>query len=154
MGVMTNPPGTDASAADYRHLVTSLFIDGAAKVTVPWPDAPRLKAFPKGYDPLFVSEHFSGIELSPIDPATLHATQPWIVRQHVEYYLSGEYERTGVTSADRDQPINWRPVIYQRQDGRRLIVSGHHRSTAALLMGRLVWARLVHEDASALPGHG
>ena len=116
------------------------------KVVVPWPDAPTLRTMPKGYDPAFIADRFANVELSPIDPASLHGTQPWILRQHVEYYLSGEYERTGLTSADRNQPLNWRPVIYQRRDGRRLIVSGHHRSAAALLMRRAVWARLIHDE--------
>ncbi|MFZ4434776.1 MAG: hypothetical protein ACOYOQ_16415 [Microthrixaceae bacterium] len=65
-----------------------------------------------------------------------------MLRQHVEYYTTGEWERTGRTSADQDKASNLYPVVVIDHLGRHVIKAGHHRATAALLEGRPLLARV------------
>lgn len=60
-------------------------------------------------------------------------------RHHAAYYLTGEWERTGVTSADRDFLANRWPII--TIGGHNVIRTGHRRSLIALIEGRPVTAR-------------
>jgi hypothetical protein len=59
-----------------------------------------------------------------------------VTRSGVEYYSGQEYDRTGETFADNEKAGNRFPVVYSRNDGTNIILSGHHRATAALLQGR------------------
>lgn len=76
--------------------------------------------------------------LTEVDPTELFATQTWVLRAHVAYYLSGEWERTGRTSADMHQRANRYPLIYLDGRGQLLILagrcwhvwSGHHPTSA------------------------
>ena len=70
-------------------------------------------------------------------------TQPAVTRAGVSYYLTGAYERTGTTYADRDKAFNRIPIIYLRDGRDALVLSGHHRCTAALLLGCPVLARVI-----------
>lgn len=72
----------------------------------------------------------NGPELTDIDPRTLHATQPGITRAGVQHYMG-----SSEVYKDAHQAGNANPVVYDREDGRRLLLSGHHRATAALLKG-------------------
>lgn len=82
-------------------------------------------------------------ELTEVDPVDLIATQPHILRPHVNYYLSDEYQRTGRTSEPGDNVGNRFPVVYRRDPSpinpdaghQNLILSGHHRAAAALVKG-------------------
>ena len=87
-------------------------------------------------------------ELVDIDPRVLTASQPAAIRAGVDYYLNGRvYEDTGWTYADQHNPGNRIPIIYSRTDdhGRtvEIILSGHHRSMAALISARPLFARRV-----------
>jgi len=116
------------------------------KVTLPWPVAGRPKSLVHGVHTLTETQVASPVWLAEVDPRTLWASQPWIVREHVAYYLTGEWERTGVTSADRHLLGNRWPAIVVDHLGRPVIRAGHHRATAALLRGRPLLARLFPSD--------
>jgi len=108
----------------------------------PWERAGRLK---KG-DPILESNTDavldSPIWLSLVDPRRLWASQPWVLRTHAAYYRTGEWERTGVTSADRHVEANRFPVIVPDRLDRLIIRTGHHRALAALIEGRPLLCRL------------
>jgi hypothetical protein len=87
-------------------------------------------------------------ELRDVDPRTLHSTQPAITRAGVKHYLSGEYEKSGTTFADQGNVGNRFPVVYRRsREGTDqvddILLSGHHRATAALIKGQPLRARVV-----------
>lgn len=82
--------------------------------------------------------------LMEVDPRHLRATQPWALRHHVSYYLTGAWERTGITSADRDSEANRYPTITLSAE--RVIHTGHHRALAALIQGRALLARTTTDD--------
>jgi hypothetical protein len=107
---------------------------GSSPMTpAPWPRASRRKN-QEDYDPEIVAAALRGPrELQPIDPRKLHATQPSITRQGVDYYLTDEYKETGRTFADQGNPGNRHPVVYDREDGQSMLLSGHHRGASALL---------------------
>lgn len=86
--------------------------------------------------------------LEPVDPRLLWATQPWLVRHHAAYYVSGRWERTGTTSADMGAAGNRYPIVTVDPAGRHVIRTGHHRSFAALVSGRLVFARVFRPELS------
>jgi hypothetical protein len=84
--------------------------------------------------------------LRDVDPSYLLSTQPSVTRPGVNYYLSGEYERTGKTFADQSHAGNIYPVVYERESERGIepmLLSGHHRATAALIKGEPLRALVV-----------
>jgi len=81
------------------------------------------------------------VDLIEVDPRTLFANQTWVLLQHARYYTTGEWERTGLTSADQHQEVNQFPVVMPNHGGQRVIVAGHHRATAALVEGRPLLVR-------------
>lgn len=116
---------------------------GDAPVTpTPWPRAARDKRRPS-FDEGLVEAAVRSPHLRDVDPSALHSTQPGITRQGVDYYMGSRYEQTGETFADKAEPGNRYPVVYAREDGQNLILSGHHRAAAALLSGRQLRANLV-----------
>ena len=74
---------------------------GHAKVTAPWPRAGRSKRGATVDLDAVGRLLVEAPDLTEVDPRTLYASQTWIVRAHVAYYLTGEWERTGRTAADR-----------------------------------------------------
>ena len=68
-----------------------------------------------------------------------------MLRTHAAYYLTGEWEITGRTSADMHFFANRYPTFVERR-GQLIIATGHHRSLAALIEGRPVLARVVADD--------
>jgi hypothetical protein len=66
-----------------------------------------------------------------------------VLREHVAYYRSGRWERTGRTAADWFVELNQYPVVVDDYRGRPVIVAGHHRAAAALLAGRMLTARAI-----------
>lgn len=126
----------------YRDLhgrgVDALFPEGAAETTVvPFPAASRLKG-EQLYDRQVVIDRLAQpVRLSNFDPRTLHATQSGITKPGVNYYMGTKYQSEGLTYADRDAPGNRYPIIYRNPRSNQLmLLSGHHRATAALLTGR------------------
>jgi hypothetical protein len=113
------------------------------RVEAPWPRAPRSKKGP-AFDQSKVDAALSAPpKLSDVDPRHLHATQPWVLRQHADYYMTPQYERTGKTSADGNAASNAYPTVYRTPAGHNMLLSGPHRATAALLQGRSLRARIV-----------
>lgn len=116
----------------------------ADRSTPPFPSAGGLKSR-RPYDQSLVEEAVRRGETAPVDPTTLYATQPWVTRAGVSHYASGATE----LYADKDRPGNQHPVVYHRTNDltgqtQSLILSGHHRATAALLNGQQLNAIQVH----------
>lgn len=115
---------------------------------VPFPRAARLKAV-KDYDEDLVRRSLrEPPQLEEFDPRALHATQPNVTRGGVDYYMGGEYGRTGTTYADQGNAGNRHPFVYVREGMAEgpptpMLLSGHHRATAALLKGEPLRARIV-----------
>ena len=128
--------------SDVDELLAGGFGDGD-RIVAPWPRAGRSKSAPL-YDrelvAAFVAEQ---PRLVDVDTSELWCTQPWVLRSHVRYYLGGEWERTGRTSADMHVRANRYPLLHVDDRGRTIILAGHHRSLAATLLGRPVRARMV-----------
>jgi hypothetical protein len=111
----------------------------APKVVCPFPRAGQLKH----PSPEHAMPDLTGsVYLTLVDPRDLWSSQGWVVRHHADYYRTGEWERTGVTSADRDTETNWYPLVVQDHLGRLVIKAGHHRATTALIEGRPLLARV------------
>lgn len=111
----------------------------------PWPRAPRRKG-ERLYAADLVREGLREPHtVESVDPTILYATQPNLTRPGVEYYLSGEYLRTGRTFADGSVG-NRVPVVYVNSRGEHLILSGHHRAAAALINREPLNAIVIRED--------
>jgi hypothetical protein len=82
-------------------------------------------------------------ELQELDPRTLWRTQPGLQRAAVVFYFGSQYRLTGEPYADKVNIGNRYPLIYKRDDGTDMILSGHHRATAALLKAEFLRARVV-----------
>jgi hypothetical protein len=132
--------------------VDALF-KGGIKTPVPFDSATRLKKR-ASYDPSIVQDalirerRVPGTGVEDVDPRILRATQPSVLRPGVMHYMSGDYERTGRTYADQGKLGNDVPVVYRRNDPERntsqaVLLSGHHRATAALLRGQPLRAIVV-----------
>lgn len=123
-----------------------VFSEGDTGLT-PWPRAPRTKGRPL-FDQSLVDEALRKPPvLEKVDPRILFATQPGLVRTHVKYYMGDEYKRTGKTAADQESKANAFPMVYVKANGQHILLTGHHRSAAALLQGEDVDAIVVREPA-------
>ena len=124
----------------------SLFPDQAPTTAMPMDVAARRKGGP-GYDAARVKAALGQKDphLDEVDPSTLTATQPGLTRAGVAHYLSH-----GQFSAYSDEPSagNTHPVVYNRDDGTNLLLSGHHRAAAALLAGTSLKALRVQGPAA------
>ena len=114
-----------------------LLFKGHDKTMTAWPSAGRTKSNPKGYDQGLVDAAVRDPSrlIRDLDPRNLHATQPWVTRAGVNFYMGDTYRQTGRTFADMNQAGNRFPVVYTDDQGRNKLLSGHHRATAALLRG-------------------
>ncbi len=113
---------------------------------VPWPLAPRRKGQPYVAQEDVVRLLTGPPSLADLDPRLMHATQTFCVASHVGYYLTGTWERTGITSADPGVASNRYPLVWIDDEGRQILLGGHHRSLAALLDGRPVRCRVLRTD--------
>ena len=94
---------------------------------MPWPSAGRRKnerQIPEAEAERLIARP---ARLHEVDPRVLFATQPWVVQEHAAYYLSGEWEITGRTSADMHSWANRYPTFVERR-GQLVIATGHHGS--------------------------
>jgi hypothetical protein len=133
-------------AARQAALLAAAFGDHS-RILTPWPRAPRMK-HRQLYDRDLVGQFVAEPpRLTDVDPVALFCTQNWVLCGHVSYYLSGEWEVTGRTSADMCQRANRYPLVYVDERGRHIILAGHHRSMAARLEGRALRARVVGSSA-------
>ena len=122
---------------------------GHVQVSTPWPSAPRRKHGPSIDRAAITALLEQEVDLVDVDPRTLHAGQPWVLRHHVTHYLTGEWERTGRTSADRHLALNQFPVVASDHRGRAVIVAGHHRAAAALITGAPLRVRIAARSTRA-----
>lgn len=148
------PRGSDASRLYGAKDLDALFPEGKEIASTPWGMAGRRKDR-QDYDPELVRQAISrpANDLVDVDPRHLRATQPMVTRGGVGYYLGDEYNQTGRTFAEQGNPGNAFPVVYSRHNEFRqadwqpeyehLLLSGHHRGTAALLQGKQFKARQI-----------
>lgn len=123
---------------------SALFGDGPL-TSGPWQQAGRRKDL-RDFDSALVQAVVNAPEhhhMQDVDPRILRATQGSLIRPGLRHYLGDRYERTGETYADMHLAGNRRPIVYRREDGQHLILSGHHRAAAALLQGRPLQAVVV-----------
>lgn len=134
-----------------RKEIENLFPGEIPKTIVPFPSAGRSKA-----RPLYNQEAVTA-ELSrehprtvDIDPRILSASQPHVTRAGVAHYLGGKFEETGETFADKHNVGNQFPFVVSKPrpagGHEHVIISGHHRATAALLRGRKLTTRWIEEE--------
>jgi hypothetical protein len=126
----------------------SISKSSASAAPISFPTASRSKKEPlydKSQVTAALSQPSSLKTIRPTDPRQLHATQPGITRDGVEYYMGDEYNNTGATFADKGNPGNLRPVVYNKNNGQSLLLSGHHRAQAANLQGRQFDAQHIDE---------
>ena len=135
-------PGAERlwGCADIEALFT-----GHQQIVVPWPRLSSTKSGPK--TPSAVHLFAEAPSLRYLDPRQLWSTQSWVLRNHVSYYLTGEWERTGRTSADQNKLANRYPLVVADASGRMAILAGHHRSAAALIEGRQLLVRSIPAEA-------
>lgn len=132
----------------YGQGVDFMFPEGGSPVRgAPWPRAGRSKQR-QDYDQSLVTEALRNPPRpTPVDPRTLSSTQPSVTEPGVRYYAEDPtYAQTGRTYADQENPGNQYPVVYHRHDNwppgegdtprESLLLSGHHRGSAALAQGR------------------
>jgi hypothetical protein len=82
-------------------------------------------------------------QLEEVDPRELSCTQGGLQRPAVVFYLGIEHRLTGEPFANKTNAGNRHPVVYRRDDGTTMILSGHHRATAALLRAEPLRARVL-----------
>ncbi|MGI8755651.1 MAG: hypothetical protein ACR2MB_07285 [Acidimicrobiales bacterium] len=116
---------------------------------VPWPSAPRWK-----HKPLIEQGDVDRLlggppALADLEPRAMFATQTFCVASHVRYYAGTEWARTGRTSADQGRPQNRYPLVWIDEDGRQILLGGHHRSLAALIQGRPVRCRVLRPEGDS-----
>jgi hypothetical protein len=119
------------------------------KAGVPFPAGRRSKIEPK-YDQDAVTAELNrpapASRLVDIDPRILSAGQPHVTRAGVEHYMGDKFEQTGETFADQHNVGNQFPFVVTKRGGtEHLIISGHHRATAALLQGRKLRTRWIEQ---------
>lgn len=143
-----HPPGTTDAAARLWASGDVAAAFGSDRAVVPWRSAPRLKGEPLVTPDQVRALLAGGPWVVDVDPRTLHATQPWVVASHAAYYVTGVWETTGTTSADRASAANRHPLVHVDDRGRAVILAGHHRSFVALVEGRPVRARVLRPPGS------
>jgi hypothetical protein len=103
---------------------------------IPLPgSATARRAVPEG-----ASRGYRNWDIVDVDPRTLHATQDNVRSDALGHYLQDHYLRIGSLFDTVSGDANDDPVIVEIA-GTRHILTGHHRSVAALLRGITVTAR-------------
>jgi len=140
---------TAATTADRLYgcgSIDAVFPEGRGRRLVPWPAAGSTKAERRRRPQACTALVTGPPRLADLDPRTLFASQPYVLRHHVEHYLTGLWERNGTTSANQAEAANRYPLVHVDDAGHHIIFGGHHRATAALLEGRALRARIVRVD--------
>lgn len=88
-----------------------------------------------------------------VDPSELWASQYGVTRAGVDYYLNEpRYRRTAWTWADQWKRINREVVVWAKAPEGPQLLSGHHRTTVALLRGEpieVVWVDPTEVDMAS-----
>jgi hypothetical protein len=140
-----------------------ILFSGGSITPPPFPKADDRRRQRPAYDKNLVTDRLKEVLRTPekdrskllgqIDPRDLWSNQPSVERGHMEYYMNNE-DSKGSTSADNHNIGNKFPVVYKREDGQNIILSGHHRATRALLRGEPLKALIIEGPwgASRDPG--
>jgi hypothetical protein len=143
-----DPSRFERSSALFGSGHSEALFGGSSVTPAPWPGAGKRKDG-SHHNKDLIREHLSKPPvIESIDPRFLHATQPSVVREYVDAYMgpAGErYAATGQTVRDQGNIGNQWPTVYQRADGRRDILTGHHRASKALLRGESLQGRIIRE---------
>jgi len=128
----------------------------ALRATSPWPMAGGRKG-QQQYDQGLVRDALINPDRYEVAPLDVHdkglkSTQPAVTRSGVQHYMSDEYRTKGTLYADTHNVANQRPMVYHRDDGQSLLLSGHHRAAASLLGDAPVDAIHVHGPWGAKRG--
>lgn len=87
------------------------------------------------------TEKINAVPTQDIDPRGLTATQPFVTHGGLHHYLS---DTSGSLYDRKSGESNQFPTVFEdEQTGERRILTGHHRATAALLLGTPMTGRLV-----------
>jgi hypothetical protein len=125
--------------------IDALFGSGSPVVPAPFPQAGARKDR-KNFDTGLVARsitHPHEFSVEKVDPRELHATQPSVTHAGVKHYFEGGQEYGKNNGGDR-RLGNDIPRIYHRSDGVKLILTGHHRASSALLKGEPLDAMVIH----------
>jgi GNAT superfamily N-acetyltransferase len=121
--------------------------DGPRSVAaVPWQQA-GMRKDRKTYDENLVARsitHPHEFPIEDVDPRDLRATQPKVIRAGVKHYMENPERTYGEDNGGDRRLGNDVPRIYHREDGQKIILSGHHRAAAALLKGEPLKAMVIH----------
>ena len=103
----------------------------------PWPSAggrKNQKPYDQGLvkDALLNPDHYR-VAPQDLNDTNLRSTQPGLTRAGVQHYMGEAYRTHGTLYSDVHNAGNQRPMVYHRDDGISLLLSGHHRAAAALL---------------------
>lgn len=149
-------PGSRLHRAHLAFDLDALFPDEAEVTVVPWERAAPLGRCTPGQrravSSLIGSRPGSGL-FTDLDPRSLRASQPGLTRAGVAYYLGDEYRRSGRTYADQFDAANKYPVVHARGSD-LVLLTGHHRAAAALLLGEPLRARVAALDQPTEPSGG
>jgi hypothetical protein len=130
--------------------IERLFPGQIPKAGTPWPSGGRRKGEPRWDQEAVTAELNREPRTVDIDPRILSAGQPHVTRAGVEHYMSGKFEETGQTFADQHNVGNQFPFVVTKPRSagghEHLIISGHHRATAALLQGRKLTTRWIEQQ--------
>jgi hypothetical protein len=138
------PPSTAERFAGCGDL--DAVFDRQDRTVVPWGRAGYTRDERRRLPRLARSTLVGPPQLADIDSTSVYASQTFVVRHHVAYYLTGNWHRTGRTAADQDQVENRYPLIYLDRRNRHVLLGGHHRAMAALIEGRPLRARVLRTD--------
>lgn len=120
--------------------------DGPRSVAVvPWQQAGQRKDR-KTYDEDLVARsitHPHEFPIEDVDPRELRATQPKVLRAGVKHYMENNEGTYGEQNGGDRKLGNDVPRIYHREDGQKIILTGHHRAAAALLKGEPLRAMVI-----------
>jgi hypothetical protein len=116
----------------------------ASKVMTPFTQTIQRKA-KLHYDKALVHQAITDPDhpVEKVDTRNLESTQPDVTRAGVEHYMGDDYARKGMLYSDHSQVGNQVPVVYHWDDGHQILLSGHHRATAAFLRGEPLEAKVV-----------
>lgn len=143
-----------------RKDMSALFGEQSPIALQPFPSAGRRKG-ERLYNQEAVTAELSRPEprTVDIDPRILSGSQPNVTRAGVAHYFEGdEYEKQGRTFADQHNVGNQFPFVVSKRRTRpnaygpehveheHVIISGHHRATAALLRGQRLTTRWLEEE--------
>lgn len=110
--------------------------NGNGQTGAPWEPAGQSKS-KMTYDKDLVARSITHPNEFPVeehDPRTFRSTQPNVTREGVSHYLEGREGTYGETQGDH-RLGNDLPRVYNREDGQKLLLTGHHRAAAALIKG-------------------